>query len=168
MNLKYDHAVVLALGCNLPGAYGSVAALLDAATERLAQAGLRILARSPWWRSTAWPDASAPPFINGVALIDTKCEAHVLLADLQAMERVFGRQGSPRNAPRTLDLDLIAHGRCIIETAELILPHPRAAQRRFVMGPLAQIAPDWRHPVSGETAAALAVAATVGRDAEPL
>ena len=63
---------------------------------------------------------------------------------------------------------LIAYGRVVVTDDELILPHPRAAQRRFVMGPLAQIAPDWVHPVSGKTAASLATDATVGRDAEPI
>ncbi|MFX8681007.1 2-amino-4-hydroxy-6-hydroxymethyldihydropteridine diphosphokinase, partial [Acinetobacter baumannii] len=71
------------------------------------------------------------------------------------------------NAPRTLDLDLIAHGR-LVSPAPPLLPHPRAAERRFVMGPLAEILPDWRHPVCGETAAALAARATVGADAKPL
>ena len=165
--LKYDDAAVVALGGNLPGAYGSTAALLDAAAARLAQAGFRVLARSPWWRSAAWPDPSGPPFLNGVMLIESVLEPHVLLADLRAMERVFGRENGARNAPRTLDLDLIAYGRRLIDTPDLTLPHPRAAERLFVMGPLAQIAPAWTHPVSGLTAAVLAAAATVGRDATP-
>ena len=71
------------------------------------------------------------------------------------------------NAPRTLDLDLIAHGRTILNTPNLILPHRRAYERRFVMGPLAEIAPGWVHPVVGKTAVLLAKAATVGADAEP-
>ncbi len=87
---------------------------------------------------------------------------------LQQVEREFGRQRSTPNAPRTLDLDLIAFGREIMATTELNLPHPRAAERLFVMGPLAEIAPDWRHPVTGCTAADLAAAASVGRDARPL
>ena len=69
---------------------------------------------------------------------------------------------------RTLDLDLIAHGRTVLREGAIILPHPRAADRLFVMGPLAEIAPDWVHPIIGETAAALAVRASVGRDARPI
>nr|MEA2797514.1 2-amino-4-hydroxy-6-hydroxymethyldihydropteridine diphosphokinase [Phenylobacterium sp.] len=87
---------------------------------------------------------------------------------LFAIERRFGRIRGDSNAPRTLDLDLIAHGREVIDRPGLILPHPRAHERLFVMGPLAEIAPAWRHPVSGKTAAELARDATVGRDAAPV
>ena len=80
----------------------------------------------------------------------------------------FGRGRAGPNAPRTLDLDLIAYGRQVIEAPGLILPHPRAAERRFVMGPLAEIAPGWRHPLLNRTAAELAASATVGVDAAPV
>ncbi len=89
------------------------------------------------------------------------------MAALLAIEREFGRRRGAPNAPRTLDLDLIAHGRAILETGDLILPHPRAHLRRFVMGPLAQIAPAWIHPVLGRTAADLARFAPIGADAAP-
>ena len=84
---------------------------------------------------------------------------------LFSIERAFGRARAEKNASRTLDLDLIAHGRTVLDTPDLVLPHPRAHERLFVMGPLAEIAPDWRHPLLGETAAALAARAPVGRDA---
>ena len=71
------------------------------------------------------------------------------------------------NAPRTLDLDLIAWGRLCLNARHLTLPHPRAAERRFVMGPLAEIAPFWIHPVLGRTALDLAAEAIVGIDAAP-
>lgn len=90
-----------------------------------------------------------------------------VLALLLSIEAAFGRRRGVANAPRTLDLDLIAYGRQVIDAPDLVLPHPRAHQRGFVMGPLAQIAQAWRHPVSGLTAAELARAATVGRDARP-
>jgi 2-amino-4-hydroxy-6-hydroxymethyldihydropteridine diphosphokinase len=90
------------------------------------------------------------------------------MAVLARLERDFGRLREAANAPRTLDLDLIAHGRAVIEDPGLILPHPRAHERRFVMGPLAEIAPAWRHPVSGASAAELAFRAEIGADAAPL
>ena len=81
---------------------------------------------------------------------------------------MFPRRRGLRNAPRTLDLDLIAYGRLSGDLDGLILPHPRAAERKFVMGPLAEIAPDWSDPVSGGRAGDLAGAARVGADASPL
>lgn len=86
---------------------------------------------------------------------------------LQEIERRFGRQRGGRNADRTLDLDLIDHTGVRLDAEGLILPHPRAHERRFVMGPLAEIAPDWRHPGLGLRASDLVARATVGRDARP-
>ena len=91
-----------------------------------------------------------------------------MIRTLFSLERAFGRERSLKNAPRTLDLDLIAHGRTVIEGSGLTLPHPRAHERLFVMGPLAQVAPAWRHPKLGLSAVALAVQATTGLDATPL
>ena len=167
-DLEYREAAVVAVRGTLPGSYPSVALLLDAAAARLAQEGLQLLARSGWWRSAAWPDPAQPAYLNGVALVRTDLAPLDLLALLRRIERDFGRADGPRNAPRTLDLDLIAHGRQVMDGPELILPHPRAAQRLFVMGPLAQIAPDWRHPLGGQTARHLAANAAVGRDAAPV
>lgn len=89
------------------------------------------------------------------------------LQRLLEIEQRFGRRRCGRNADRTLDLDLIDHSGRVLETAALRLPHPRAHERRFVMAPLAEIAPDWRHPQLGAAAWALAACATVGRDASP-
>ena len=79
----------------------------------------------------------------------------------------MARERGASNAPRTLDLDLIAYGQTVVATPDLTVPHPRAHERAFVMRPLAEIAPAWRHPLSGETAAALARSAPVGADAAP-
>lgn len=157
---------MVALGCSLPGSYPSREALLEAALVALAHEGLRVAGRSSWWTSAAWPDPTAPAYLNGVALVETALTAIDLLAVLHRIEARFGRSRLEANAPRTLDLDLIAHGRTVTR-AGLIAPHPRAQERLFVMGPLAEIAPDWRHPVSGRTAADLAATATVGGDARP-
>ena len=156
----------MALGCNLPGAYTSREALLEAALAALNSEGLLVVARSSWWTSAAWPDPAAPPYLNGVALVETALNPAETLAALHRLEAGFGRTRGELNAARTLDLDLIAHGRRVISDG-LSVPHPRAHERLFVVGPLAEIAPGWRHPVSGETAARLADTARVGRDARP-
>lgn len=87
---------------------------------------------------------------------------------LAAIETEFGRTRSRRNAPRTLDLDLVAYAGVVSDAEFLTLPHPRAADRLFVMGPLAEIAPDWKHPVLARTARDLALHATIGLDARPV
>jgi 2-amino-4-hydroxy-6-hydroxymethyldihydropteridine diphosphokinase len=158
----------VALGSNLAGGFASSVALLEATLAHFAQAGLPVLARSGWWRSAAWPDPSGPEYRNGVVLVEANGGPRTVLEALFSLEQTFDRQRTAQNAPRTLDLDLIAYGRQVIDAPGLTVPHPRAHERLFVMGPLAEIAPAWRHPVLGWTAAELAAAATVGADATPL
>jgi 2-amino-4-hydroxy-6-hydroxymethyldihydropteridine diphosphokinase len=160
--------VVIALGSNLAGPFGSCEALLEDALARFPPAGLTVLARSRWWRSAAWPDPAGPEYRNGVALVQAAAGPRQVLRALQAIEAALGRVRSDRNAPRTLDLDLVAYGRQVIDRPGLSLPHPRAHERRFVMGPLAEVAPDWRHPILGASVVDLAAAAPVARDASPL
>jgi len=163
----YEDAVLIALGSNLSGGFDSSKALLEAAVARLSAVGLRVVKRSAWWRSAAWPDPTAPDYLNGLAIVETGLAPAEVMVALAQIEGEFGRERGERNAARTLDLDLVAHGRTVLDGPDLTLPHPRAAERLFVMGPLAQIAPEWRHPVLGETAAALAQGATVECDAVP-
>ncbi len=158
----------MALGSNMPGDHPSSEALLEAALASFPQAGLPVLARSGWWRSAAWPDPKGNEYRNGVAIVEANAPPAAVLEALFAIERRFGRIRSQPNAPRTLDLDLIAYGRLVCDGAGLTLPHPRADERLFVMGPLAEVAPAWRHPTIGRTAAELAALATVGRDARPV
>jgi 2-amino-4-hydroxy-6-hydroxymethyldihydropteridine diphosphokinase len=158
----------VALGGNLPGDFKSSQALLEAALAQFPRAGLPVLARSRWWSSAAWPDPQGNEYRNAVAIVETNSPPEAVLEALFAIERAFGRTRGVPNAARTLDLDLIAHGRMVLDGPRLILPHPRAHERLFVMGPLAEIAPTWRHPLSGRTAEELAASATVGRDARPL
>ena len=164
-SLDLDNAVIIALGSNLPGDFKSSEALLDAAVERFPAIGLSVVKRSSWWRSAAWPDPNAPQYRNGVAIVETIRTPREVLAGLLDLESEFGRCRGERHAPRTLDLDLIAYGREVRDQTSFQLPHPRAHERRFVMGPLAQIAPDWRHPASGKSARELLAAANVGIDA---
>ena len=165
-DLDLDAAVIVALGCNDKGAWRDCREALAAALARFRSEGIDVLLRSSWWRSSAWPDPDDPPFLNGVVIVRTAHDPHALMAALGRIEEAFGRRREARNAPRTLDLDLIAYGRLSGDLDGLILPHPRAADRKFVMGPLAEIAPTWEHPGGGR-AADLADAAPIGRDAAP-
>ncbi|MGA0545876.1 2-amino-4-hydroxy-6-hydroxymethyldihydropteridine diphosphokinase [Brevundimonas sp. VNH65] len=161
-----DDAVFVALGCNDKGVWASCREALEAALARFRPEGVDVVARSGWWSSQAWPNPEDPPFLNGVVRVETALAPTELMAALGRIEDAMGRVRGARNAPRTLDLDLIAYGRLSGDLDGLILPHPRAAERLFVMGPLAEIAPDWVHP-SGGSAVELARGATVGGDARP-
>lgn len=167
-NRDLANAVIVALGANDKGKFVSCKQGLEEALVQLQLAGLKIVARSSWWQSAAWPDPTDPPFLNGVAIVETELEPKALMQLLSRIEDALGRVRSVRNAPRTLDLDLIAYGRVSGDLDGLYLPHPRASERLFVMGPLAEIAPEWRHPDSGDTARDLAMRASVGMDAAPV
>jgi 2-amino-4-hydroxy-6-hydroxymethyldihydropteridine diphosphokinase len=164
----FDDAVLIALGSSLAGGFASREALLEAALDNFPAAGLKLVKQSAWWRSASWPDPGMPDYLNGLALVETALSPHQTLMALRRIEVAFGRRRDASNAPRTLDLDLIAYGRLVQDEAELTLPHPRAHERLFVMGPLAEIAPAWRHPLLDETAAELASKASVGADARPV
>ncbi len=166
--LDLDAAVIVALGSNDKGVWPSCRDGLQAALARFRVEGLDVVAQSSWWHSSAWPDPTDPPFLNGVVIVRTALDPHDVMAALGRIEEAFGRQRGPRNGPRTLDLDLIAYGRIRGDLNGLILPHPRAAERLFVMGPLAEIAPDWLHPEGAGRAADLATTAPVGRDARSI
>ena len=166
--LDLDSAVIVALGCNDKGVWSSCREALEAALARFRAEGIDVVARSSWWSSRAWPDPTDPPFLNGVVIVRTEHDPHALMAALGRIEDAFGRRRSVRNAPRTLDLDLIAFGRLTGDLDGLILPHPRAAERLFVMGPLAEVAAAWVHPAGLGEAADLARTAAVGSDARPI
>jgi len=125
------------LGANL----GDMRSTLNAARDALASLpATRLVACSSWWRS-APVDADGPDFLNGVVALDTALPAAELLDALQAIERAHGRERPYRNAPRTLDLDLLLYGDEVIDNARLTVPHPRLLQRAFVVKPLLEIDP---------------------------
>ena len=146
--------IFLALGANIPSAAGSPEATLRAALAALEKRGVRIVRLSSFRQTEAWPNPADPPFINAVAGIATDLQPFALLGLLHEVETAHGRKRSAPNAPRTLDLDLIDY-QSRVEQGAVELPHPRMADRRFVLEPLAEIAPGWRHPVSGLTVEAL-------------
>jgi len=137
----------IALGSNL----GDRDATLTAAAAALR--GVLPDLRLSSTHETAYVGAGAaqPSYLNAVAVGETSLTAHTLLDALLEIERQFGRERPYPDAPRTLDLDLILYGDSVIDEPGLNVPHPRFRERRFVLGPLAEIAPDWRDPVTGQT-----------------
>jgi 2-amino-4-hydroxy-6-hydroxymethyldihydropteridine diphosphokinase len=145
--------ILISLGGNLASPrFGAPLDTLAAALVALEAEGIQIATRSAWYRTEPIPRSDQPWFVNAVVSLTAHLAARDLLAVLQAVERQFGRVPSERNAARVLDLDLLDYRSRVTETSSLVLPHPRLHQRRFVLQPLAEIAPDWRHPLSGLTA----------------
>ena len=149
--------IFVAIGANLPSSDGvqpletcrRAAAALDGV------AGLRVVGLSRWYQTAPVPPSGQPPYINGVASLDGAVLPEILLAALQRIEHRFGRVRTGINAARTLDLDIIAMDGLVRAAPDPILPHPRMHGRAFVLAPLLDLAPDWRHPVLGQTARAL-------------
>ena len=147
---------IVAIGTNVPFEGRGGAHLVAAALQRLVDQGMKTLAVSACRLTEAWPDPGDPPFTNAVAVLHAPgFDAQAVLGALLATEAAFGRIRSVRNAPRTLDLDLLDFEGQVLAIDGLILPHPRLHERAFVLEPLAEVAPDWRHPVTGRTAAAM-------------
>lgn len=155
--------ILVALGANLPGPDGAPAleTCRRAALALDGIAGLRLRALSRWYATAPVPaGADVPDYVNGVALLAPRPGgsapgAAALLAALQAIEARFGRVRPYPNAPRTLDLDLLDLDGAVRATPDPVLPHPRMADRAFVLAPLCDIAPGWVHPVLGQSAASL-------------
>ncbi|HEY8950012.1 MAG TPA: 2-amino-4-hydroxy-6-hydroxymethyldihydropteridine diphosphokinase [Rhizomicrobium sp.] len=142
--------ILIALGSNLSSHAGDPQATLRAALAHLSDNGVTPVAVSRFYRTPAWPDANDPEYVNAAAQIMTELSPSDLIAQLHKTEAAFGRVRDARNAPRTLDLDILDYdGR--VDSGPPVLPHPRMATRAFVLIPLRDVAPDWRHPASGRS-----------------
>ncbi|MCE2475996.1 MAG: 2-amino-4-hydroxy-6-hydroxymethyldihydropteridine diphosphokinase [Alphaproteobacteria bacterium] len=161
--------VLIGIGANLrcPG-LGSLASRPVLASRHLARAGLRPWRLSPLYGARPWPSGLGPRFVNAVALVRSRLAPPVILGRLLAIERVFGRPRRRRNAPRRLDLDLLAVGEAVTASGcEPVLPHPRLQKRAFVLRPLLDVLPAWRHPVHAVPVRKLLAHAPRSRDTWP-
>ena len=151
-----DVTAFIALGANLGDA---AQALRDALNALLGVPGVRLVQASGLYR-TAPIDSSGPDYVNAVAQVATTLTAPALLDALQSIENAAGRERPYRNAPRTLDLDLLLYGDARIDSPRLSVPHPRLWERAFVLVPLAEIAPHLVPPA--------ALQAVAGQGIKPL
>jgi len=154
----------IGLGSNL----GDSQATLEGALAALEEVpGIRVLARSRWYRSAPVGPAQ-PDYINGCALLEVGLSPEAVLEQLHAIEHRYGRVRLERWGARTLDLDLILYGALQHESASLLVPHPRFRERAFVLLPLAEIAPHWIDPLTGKTVVDLASTVADRHTVQPL
>jgi 2-amino-4-hydroxy-6-hydroxymethyldihydropteridine diphosphokinase len=166
----------IALGSNLSSNIGNSEQIVEAALADLDSIPrVEIVKISQWYRTKAITDTIArsldrkivekeateateqPDYINGCAILRTTLTPHSLLSMLLATEARFGRERRERWGARTLDLDLLLYEDYILDTPSLTIPHPRMCDRAFVLLPLAEVAPDWIHPINGSAIAHLAL-----------
>lgn len=145
--------VWLGLGGNL----GDRLATLNAALALLAE-DVHPLVRSSIYQTAPWGDLDQPAFLNLVAGGRTTLSPTSLLARCKAIEQQLGRTPTRHWGPRVVDVDLLAYGDLVLHTPELQLPHPQLHRRGFVLVPLTEVAPEWRHPILDQTAAQMLAA----------
>jgi 2-amino-4-hydroxy-6-hydroxymethyldihydropteridine diphosphokinase len=156
--------VVVGLGANCPGAWGSPVETIAQALGEIERRQIAVLAVSPLYATAAVGNAHQPPYVNAVAVLGTNLSPDALLRVLKEIERGSGRRGGRPWGPRSLDIDIIDYKGLVRhwhgEKGEfarpgprpLVLPHPLAHRRPFVLRPLLDIAPNWRHPALGLSA----------------
>lgn len=160
--------ILIGIGANLPSPrHGEPRETCEAALDAMAGAGIGISGRSRWYRSAPVPESSQPWYINGVFSADTALTPAPLMAALRGIETDFGRTRGKANEARILDLDILAYGG-MVSGGVVVLPHPRLHERAFVLLPMRELAPDWRHPVTGRPIDALIAALPQDQVADPL
>ena len=141
--------IFLGIGANLtPDGYATPMAGCMAAIDSLAEDGIAVLAVSPWYKSAPVPISDQPWYHNAVVEISTSLAPEKLIGILHDREARFGRVRAERNAARVLDIDIVDFAGMKMD-GNLVLPHPRMHLRAFVLRPLRDLMPAWKHPVSG-------------------
>ena len=164
-------SIFIGAGANLAHpTYGSPRQTLEAAFGELARRGVQVLRVSPWYRTAPVPVSDQPWYENVVIEVGTDFRPDKLLATLHEVEQAFGRVRTVANAARSIDLDLLDFRGEIAPggPGQAVLPHPRLAARAFVLRPLADLAPGWRHPATGQPIQTLLAALPAGQSTERL
>ena len=162
--------ILIGVGSNLTSErFASPVDVCNAALKELERQGCVIRRRSRWYESAPVPVSDQPWFVNGVVAVETALEPAELLGLLHGIEAAFGRVRRARNEARVLDLDLLAYGDLVTAGPPgPALPHPRMHERAFVLLPLAEIAPGWRHPATGKSVSELLQALPRDQTARPI
>lgn len=152
--------ILLGLGANLlHPVHGEPINSLNVAVKELSKLGLTITHQSSWYKTAPVPVSDQPWFVNAVLAVQTHLNISDLLELLHSVERNFGRIRDVKWEARVLDLDLLAYGTVVSQNQDQkvgdVVPHPHMHERAFVLAPLAEICPDWKHPVFGRTAGEL-------------
>jgi 2-amino-4-hydroxy-6-hydroxymethyldihydropteridine diphosphokinase len=162
--------IIVALGANLPSRFGTPAQTLYAALKAMAQVEIWPVQISRVWKTAPVPFVEGDPwYYNAVCVVETDRDPEELLQALLQIEEDFGRVRTVKNAPRLLDLDLIAYDDEIIKKGEeLIVPHPRMQERAFVLMPMSDVIDEWAHPETERTLEQLLAALPEDQKAEPV
>jgi len=165
-----DDAILIGIGANLTSPlHGAPLQTCVAAVAAIGRTEIAVRRVSAWYESAPVPASDQPHYVNGVVAVETMLTPADLLARLHDIEAAFGRVRRARNEARVLDLDLLAFGRRVAAApARPTLPHPRLAERAFVLLPLREVAPGWRHPVDGRRVDEMIAALDPGQDARRL
>ena len=160
--------ILIGLGANLPSYYGSPEETLKVTQQILERAGIHIARASQIWTSAPVPLSDQPWYRNAVIQVETEMSAEKLFQSLQNVEQALGRERWERNAARVIDLDLLAYNNQMIAQSHLHVPHPRLHERAFVLYPLWEIAPLWKHPALGKTVSEMIANLPQGQELKPL
>jgi len=145
-----DHIVYLALGSNMGSRLSNLKTAISNLTPQM-----NVKKKSEVYETPPWGFANQPAFLNQVVKVETYLQPDALLAHLKRLETVLGRVPNFQNGPRLIDMDILFFDDKVLDTPPLVIPHPRLHERAFVLVPLADLAPDFAHPIFNKTVSEL-------------